>query len=122
MLNTMPVTKAPTSNNFYLSAIYKQNMLANVAIPEDLWTLVEQNSARSNRDDYDLHSLGEFDFANGSGWMFSINGDYPNYGFSDAYFLDGDVVRIRFTLHYGRDIQGFGSTGGGSGSNWDKEW
>lgn len=109
-------------NNFYLSAIYKQNMLANVAIPEDLWTLVEQNSARSNRDDYDLHSLGEFDFANGAGWMYSINGDYPNYGFSDAYFLDGDVVRIRFTLHYGKDIGGYNGLGGSNDATWNKEW
>ena len=109
-------------NNFYLSALKKPNMLSNVAIPDDLWQLVEASSTRAFRDDYDKNSLGEFDFANGSGWMFSINGDYPNYGFSDAYFLDGDVVRIRFTLHYGRDIRGFGSTGGGSGSNWDKEW
>lgn len=109
-------------NNFYLSTIYKQNMLANVAIPEDLWILVEQNSTRSNRDDYDLHSLGEFDFANGAGWMYSINGDYPNYGFSDAYFLDGDVVRIRFTLHYGKDIGGYSSLGGGNDATWNKEW
>ena len=109
-------------NNFYLSALKKPNMLSNVVIPDDLWQLVEASSTRAFRDDYSTDSLGEFDFANGSGWMFSINGDYPNYGFSDAYFLDGDVVRIRFTLHYGRDIRGFGSTGGGSGSNWDKEW
>ena len=108
--------------NFYLSALKKPNMLANVAIADDLWQLVEASSTRAFRDDYSTDSLGEFDFANGSGWMFSVNGDYPNYGFSDAYFLDGDVVRIRFTLHYGRDIKGFGSTGGNSGSNWDKEW
>ena len=109
-------------NNFYLSTIYKQNMLANLAIPADLWSLVEQYSTRSNRDDYDLHSLGEFDFANGAGWMYSINGDYPNYGFSDAYFLDGDVVRIRFTLHYGKDIAGYNGLGGGNDKSWNKEW
>lgn len=109
-------------NNFYLSTLKKPNMLLNLQIPDDLWLLVEESSTRANREEYDPHSLGEFDFANGSGWMFSINGDYPNYGFSDAYFLDGDVVRIRYTLHYGKDIAGFGGMGGGSGSNWDKEW
>lgn len=109
-------------SNFYLSALKKQNMLSTVQIPDDLWLFVEESSNRAIRDDYDPHSLGEFDFANGSGWMFSVNGDYPNYGFSDAYFLDGDVIRIRFTLHYGKDIGGFNGMGGGSGSNWDKEW
>lgn len=110
------------ASNFYLSALKKSNMLANLSIPDDLWLLVEESSTRAIRDDFDRHSLGEFDFANGSGWMFSVNGDYPNYGFSDAYFLDGDVVRIRFTLHYGKDIRGFSGMGGGSDSNWDKEW
>ena len=54
--------------------------------------------------------------------MYSVNGDFPNYGFSDAYFLDGDVVRIRFTLSYGKDINGFGANGGGSAGDWNKEW
>ena len=110
------------NNNFYLSALKKKNMLAGVAIPDELWQLVEQSSTRANREDYDPDSLGEFDFANGAGWMYSVNGDYPNYGFSDAYFLDGDVVRIRFTLHYGKDIGGAGGMGGGSSNNWDKDW
>lgn len=114
-------------SNFYLASIQKENMLQNVRIPDELWTLVEQASTRASKEDYSLHSLGEFDFANGAGWMFSVNGDYPNYGFSDAYFLDGDVVRIRFTLHYGRDIGGFGANGVGenaneTGNNWEKEW
>lgn len=113
--------------NFYLAAIEKQNMLQGLHIPDDLWALVEEASTRASKDDYNMHALGEFDFANGAGWMFSVNGDYPNYGFSDAYFLDGDVVRVRYTLHYGRDINGFGANGVGatsteSGSNWEKEW
>lgn len=109
-------------NNFYLQAINKKGMLSNVSIPDDLWALIEEVSTRASRDDYSVDSLGEFDFANGSGWMYSVNGDYPNYGFSDAYFLDGDIVRIRFSLNYGKDINGFGGMGGGSGQDWKKEW
>lgn len=109
-------------SNFYLSRLKKSNMLASLQIPDDLWALVEQSSTQANREDFDPNSLGEFDFANGSGWMFSVNGDYPNYGLSDAYFLDGDIVRIRYTLHYGKDIRGFGSTSADASSNWDKEW
>lgn len=109
-------------NNFYLQSVTKSGLLANVNIPDDLWALVEEHSTFANKDGYSIDSLGEFDFTNGSGWMYSINGDYPNYGFSDAYFLDGDVVRIRFTLSYGKDINGFGSNGGGSAGDWNKEW
>lgn len=90
-------------------------------IPEDLAELVEAEADRFSPDDYNQDSLGEYDFSNGSGWMYSVNGHYPNYGFSDCYLLDGDVMRIRFTLFYGRDIGGSGGLGG-SGSNWHKEW
>lgn len=108
-------------SNFYLQSIRKPNMLQQLNIPNDLWALVETHSSNANRTDYDINSLSEFDFANGSGWMYSINGDYPNYGLADAYFLDGDVVRIRFTLHYGKDIKGYGGIGSNNG-DWSKEW
>lgn len=109
-------------NNFYLQSVTKPGLLSNLNIPDDLWALVEENSTFADKDSYVVDSLGEFDFANGSGWMYSVNGDFPNYGFSDAYFLDGDVVRIRFTLSYGKDINGFGANGGGNDSDWNKEW
>ena len=53
--------------------------------------------------------------------MYSLNGAFPGYGFSDVVFKDGDVIRIRFTLAYGKDIGGFSSTGG-AGQNYDKVW
>ena len=109
-------------NSFYLKAISKPGLMQNAKIPSDLRDFVEQASTRFSEEDYYMDSLGEFDFANGSGWMYSVNGDYPNYGFSDSYLLDGDVVRIRFTLHYGKDIGGFGSMGGDAGQDWHKEW
>ncbi|PIC57948.1 hypothetical protein CSV80_06480 [Sporosarcina sp. P12(2017)] len=108
-------------SSFYLRDVSKPGMLNGLHIPDDLWEVVEKVSTTSNRDIYSPDSLSEFDFANGSGWMYSVNGDYPNYGFSDAYFLDGDVVRVRYTLHYGKDIGGHDSSGT-SDANWDKEW
>ncbi|WP_158232144.1 DUF4430 domain-containing protein [Sporosarcina sp. P20a] len=108
-------------SSFYLKEVMKPGMLNRIQIPEDLWSLVEASSSVANIDAYSPDSLGEFDFANGSGWMYSVNGDFPNYGFSDAYFLDGDVVRVRYTLHYGKDIGGHDSSGD-SEANWNKEW
>ena len=58
--------------------------------------------------------IGEFAFTNGSGWMYSVNNNFPNVGFADAYLSDGDVVRVQFTLAYGADIGGLGSVGGGN--------
>ena len=60
------------------------------------------------------YSLGEFDFASGSGWMYSVNGVFPNYGFADYYPQDGDVVRLQFTLCLGKDVGGSASVGSGS--------
>ena len=107
---------------FYLKSINKTNLMQNAKIPDDLRELVEASSTYFSEQDYYMDSLGEFDFSNGSGWMYSINGDYPNYSFSDSYLLDGDVVRIRFTLHYGKDIGGYGGMGGDASQDWYKEW
>lgn len=60
------------------------------------------------------YALGEFDFASGSGWMYSVNGSFPNYGFSDYYPQDGDVVRVQFTLCLGKDLGGSDAVGFGS--------
>ncbi|MBD3107400.1 DUF4430 domain-containing protein [Bacillus sp. AGMB 02131] len=109
-------------NNFYLSVITKENLVTNPSIPEDLAQLVEEASDFYDPESYHVNSLGEFDFANGSGWMYSVNGSYPNFGFADSYLNDGDVVRVRFTLHYGKDIGGYGGMGQGSGGDWYKEW
>lgn len=116
--------------NFYLASIAKEQLTSKVKIPSDLAELVEQNAQFFDAKSYSPNALGEFDFSNGSGWMYSINGDYPNYGLADAYFLDGDVVRIRYTLFYGHDINGSGVMGNGSNANkgennsekWNKEW
>lgn len=104
-------------NSFYLSWISRPGLVSNPVIPEDLFELLQRDFSRVDPEDYDPNSLGEFDFTEGSGWMYSVNGIYPNVGFSDYYFKDGDIVRIRFTLALGADIGG-----GMPGTNYGKEW
>lgn len=114
--------------NFYLASISKENITKGVQIPSDLEKLVRKYADYFESTDYTANRLGEFDFSSASGWMYSINGDYPNYGFSDAYFLDGDVIRIRYTLFYGNDINGGTISGNNKGNkegkeyDWNKEW
>ena len=38
-----------------------------------------------------------------SGWLFSVNGDVPNYGASKVKLKDGDVIRWFFTVDYAED-------------------
>ncbi|SFA84384.1 protein of unknown function [Acetitomaculum ruminis DSM 5522] len=48
--------------------------------------------------------LGEFDFCSGSGWMYSVNNNFPNVGFADYYLSPDDVVRIQFTVCIGVEL------------------
>ena len=40
-----------------------------------------------------IHNLYEFDCGDGSGWMYSVNGWFPNYGCSSYELKQGDVDR-----------------------------
>lgn len=53
-----------------------------------------------------INSIGEFDFEHGSGWMYNVNGKYPNYGADSekSSLKDGDNVQFRFSLDLGKDI------------------
>ena len=53
-----------------------------------------------------IHNLYEFDCGSLSGWMYRVNGWYPNYGCSRYQLKDGDVVEWRYTCDLGNDIGG----------------
>lgn len=112
-------------DGFYLSRIEKKNMLDGFSIPADLAAMIVKDELMFDPNSYEgLDMLGEFDFSQGSGWMYSINGLYSSYGFNKAYVQDGDEVRIRFTLAYGKDIGGFQAANMAYGKleDYGKEW
>lgn len=51
-----------------------------------------------------INNLYEFDCGELSGWMYRVNGWYPNYGCSRYALADGDTVEWRFTCDLGKDI------------------
>lgn len=53
-----------------------------------------------------IDNLYEFDGGQLSGWMYEVNGWFPNYGASKYYLQDGDVIEWRYTCDLGRDIGG----------------
>lgn len=59
-----------------------------------------------------IHNLYEFDCGSGSGWMYRVNGWYPNYGCSRYQLRQGDVVEWRYTCNLGDDIGGGYAVGG----------
>lgn len=51
-----------------------------------------------------IHNLYEFDCGELSGWMYSVNGWFPNYGCSRYQLKNGDVVKWRYTCDLGKDV------------------
>ena len=60
-----------------------------------------------------IHNLYEFDCGDLSGWMYKVNGWFPNYGCSRYQLKQGDVIEWVYTCDLGRDVGGGYSTGQG---------
>lgn len=51
-----------------------------------------------------IGNLYEFDVGALSGWMYAVNGWFPNYGCSQYVLQDGDTVEWRYTCDLGADV------------------
>lgn len=56
-----------------------------------------------------IHNLYEFDCGELSGWMYRVDGWYPNYGCSRYQLADGEIVEWRYTCDLGNDVGREGS-------------
>ena len=51
-----------------------------------------------------INNLYEFDCGNVSGWMYKVNGEFPNVGCSEYKLKDGDSVEFLYSCDLGADI------------------
>lgn len=51
-----------------------------------------------------INNLYEFDAGELSGWMYKVNGWFPNYGCSRYQLQPGDIVEWVYTCDLGRDV------------------
>jgi len=51
-----------------------------------------------------INNLFEFDAGSLSGWKYSVNGWFPNFGSSRYILQAGDVIEWHYTLDLGRDL------------------
>lgn len=51
-----------------------------------------------------INNLYEFDCEEGSGWMYRVNGVFPNYGCSQYQVEDGDTIEWLYTCDLGVDL------------------
>lgn len=59
-----------------------------------------------------IHNLYEFDCGELSGWVYSVNGWFPNYGCSQYALQEGDEVAWMYTCDLGGDVGGYNAIGG----------
>ena len=100
-----------TYNGFYMSSILGIADTSTIVVPEELYEVLEANGYSIEEYVYDEGTLCEFDVTWGSGWMYMVNGVFPNVPFCDYVPQDGDVMRVQFTLAYGADIGDWGMMG-----------
>ena len=107
---------SPKKNGgFYLIRLWRGDLLYGASIDDRLWTLILRDGI-SLTGTPDGDSLGEHDYTWGAGWMYDVNGYYPGKGLSEWSLNDGDVLSLRFTLAWGKDVDGYGASGGMYGS------
>ena len=73
-------------------------------MPSDLLTLVKRDGLEL-RTACGKNKLSEYDFTQGSGWLYCVNaGEYAGKGLSEWNLNDGDILYLRYTVAYGKDI------------------
>lgn len=51
-----------------------------------------------------IHNLYEFHCGGKSGWMFRVNGKFPDYGPGDYIVKDKDIISWEYTCNGGKDL------------------
>lgn len=51
-----------------------------------------------------INYIYEFSCGPLSGWMYAVNGEFPNYGVSKYVVKDGDLIEFQYTCDLGRDL------------------
>lgn len=54
-----------------------------------------------------IGNLYQFDAGNLSGWMYSVNGEFPGVGCSGYKVKDGDSIMWLYTCSFGKDVGGY---------------
>ena len=52
-----------------------------------------------------INGLYEFDYGDLSGWMYRVNGVFPEVGCQSYYVQDGDAVEWLYTTDIGKDLE-----------------
>ena len=103
--NNYEIEASTTSNGWYLSGI-KNADNGTTKIPDvikNMDTQVNGEDIIYPPDDTAKNvaypDLSEFSYHRNAGWMYSVNGEFPNVGMAAWIPKDGDVIRVQFTVY-----------------------
>ena len=65
---------------------------------------MEYRGSGSNTYIEGINNLYEFDGGSNSGWMYNVNGVYPNYGVGAYKVKSSDVIKFNYTCNLGADL------------------
>ncbi len=98
------------TNSFYLAGVKPVNQ-TKAKIPQ----YILDHAGSVNMGDSSDKTLSEFDYHNMSGWMYSVDNDFPGVGASSWQMSDGEVMRWQFTVWgYGADLNADNTAWGSS--------
>ncbi|WP_305767484.1 DUF4430 domain-containing protein [Candidatus Epulonipiscium viviparus] len=110
-LNFLKRRRVPEDGDIYPTNIV--TLLENESVFDLLLRLSQENEFEldySNllfSDATHIESIGNFeksDAGRRSGWIYRVNGIFPNYSCTEYKLSDGDVVEWLYTCDYGRDL------------------
>lgn len=77
--------------------------LESVCLANDIQLESSEDAVYKSRYIEGINYLYEKDGGKMSGWLFSVNGEVPNYGASKVKLKDGDEIRWFYTVDYAED-------------------
>lgn len=98
-----PLYEGDMQENFYLSAIRGIDT-SSLEVSEELKPFLLECEVEWENTVTEENTLGEFDFTDTSGWMYTVNGEIPDVGMNNYIPSSGDEIMLVFTLMYGEDI------------------
>lgn len=98
-----PIYSGTAEENFYLKRIGGLDT-NDASVPATLADFLTNNKVKVTNNISEDGALGEFDLAEASGWIYTVNGEMPDAAMCDFIPEENDVIRLCFSLCYGADI------------------
>ena len=98
-------TTGSVAMGYYVARLNKPGISGGWQINEAVKKRLDDMNADENGPPESEDTLGVQDFYKYSGWVYAVNGEYPD-GMATFNLQDGDEIRLSFTLWMGYEYDG----------------